>query len=244
MPDLKITIDGQGITFKQDENDTILRAALRAGIGFPYECNSGGCGSCKFELLEGEVDDLWPDAPGVSPRDLKKGRKLACQHRALSDCDIKLRLDDKATPVIRPNKVKINFVEMKMLTDDMAEFVFQSSVPAQFMPGQFALLSLPNLVSDRAYSMSNLPNEDGVWSFIIKKVPGGQGSLWMFDELKVGGVLDLDGPYGLAYLKSDIPRDIVCIGGGSGLSPIVSIVRSFAVNAELKDRQLHLFYGG
>jgi len=244
MSDLKITINGQDIAFQQDESDTILRAALRVGINFPYECNSGGCGSCKFELLHGSVENLWPDAPGVSPRDHKKRRQLACQSRALSDCEIKLRLDEKALPAIRPNKVKINFVEKKALTEDMAEFVFQSSTPAQFMPGQFSLLSLPEVVGDRAYSMSNLPNEDGFWSFIIKKMPSGQGSSWIFDVLKAGDVLELDGPYGLAYLRPEIPRDIVCIGGGSGLSPIVSIVRSFASNVDIKGRKLHLFYGG
>ncbi|MBP8267532.1 MAG: 2Fe-2S iron-sulfur cluster binding domain-containing protein, partial [Zoogloea sp.] len=63
-----------GSTFEQHEGDTLLRAALRAGIGLSYECNSGGCGGCKFELLQGEVETLWADAPGLSERDRRRGR--------------------------------------------------------------------------------------------------------------------------------------------------------------------------
>ena len=68
-----------GSTFEQQEGDTLLRAALRAGVGLSYECNSGGCGGCKFELLEGEVETLWADAPGLNERDRRRGRHLACQ---------------------------------------------------------------------------------------------------------------------------------------------------------------------
>lgn len=78
-----------GSTFEQQEGDTLLRAALRAGVGLSYECNSGGCGGCKFELLEGEVETLWADAPGLNERDRRRGRHLACQCRAKGPATIK-----------------------------------------------------------------------------------------------------------------------------------------------------------
>jgi len=77
----KVTIEGTSLEYEAEDKDTLLRSALRHGVAMPYECNSGGCGSCKFELLEGELEDLWPDAPGLSARDKRKGRKLACQCR-------------------------------------------------------------------------------------------------------------------------------------------------------------------
>ena len=73
----RIHIDRSSIDFEQDAGDTVLRAALRAGIGFPYECNAGGCGSCRFELVSGGVDVLWSAAPGLTERDRRKGRQLA-----------------------------------------------------------------------------------------------------------------------------------------------------------------------
>jgi len=244
MSNFKIKIEEQGFEYLQDDGDTLLRSALRSGLGFPYECNSGGCGSCKFELLDGELEEIWPDAPGLSARDIRKGRKLACQCRATSDCTIKVNLEHHAVPESKPAKVMLTFIEVKSLTDDMAEFVFKSNTRAQFIPGQFALLSLPGVKGERAYSMSNLPNDEGEWSFIIKKMPGGQGSSFIFDQLKPSDKIELDGPYGLAFLKSEIPREIVCIGGGSGLSPMVSIARSVARDAKLDEHILHLFYGG
>ena len=80
-----IVIEGKDKSFTCEAGDSMLRAGLRAGLGMPYECNTGGCGTCKFQLLEGETEDLWPDAPGVTARDREKGRKLACQNRPRGD---------------------------------------------------------------------------------------------------------------------------------------------------------------
>ncbi|RLA21334.1 MAG: oxidoreductase [Gammaproteobacteria bacterium] len=244
MAKLTIKILDKGFEFQQDEGDTLLRSALRAGLGFPYECNSGGCGSCKFELVEGELEELWPDAPGLSPRDIRKGRKLGCQCIAKSDCTIKVNLEHHSAPESKPERIMVSFVEAKPLTSDMAEFVFKSASAAKFIPGQFALLSLPGVEGDRAYSMSNLPNNEGEWSFIIKKMPGGKGSTFIFDELKLGDSIELDGPYGMAFLKTEIPREIVCIGGGSGLSPMVSIARAVTKDPQMAQHKMHMFYGG
>ncbi|HIG79447.1 MAG TPA: 2Fe-2S iron-sulfur cluster binding domain-containing protein [Cycloclasticus sp.] len=244
MASFNIKISEQEFEFKCEEGDTFLRAALRAGLGLPYECNSGGCGSCKVEILDGEINDVWPDAPGLSPRDIKKGRKLSCQCIPTSDCEIKVRLNHEAMPLHRPIKSKATLFKINKLTDDMAEFCFKTEHAAHFEPGQFALLDFPGVVGSRGYSMSNLPNDAGEWHFIIKKMPGGSATGKLFDEYKVGDEIVLDGPYGLAYLKPEIPRDIVCVGGGSGLSPEMSIIKAAAKDPRLEDRNIYLFYGG
>lgn len=240
----KVTIEDAGLEYEVEDQDTLLRSALRHGIAMPYECNSGGCGSCKFELLEGELDELWPDAPGLSARDKRKGRKLACQCRPRGDVRIKMRLEEREPPEILPKRFEARYLGRRDLTPDMAEFRFQSEDPARFLPGQYAMLSIPGVEGDRAYSMSNIPNEAGYWQFIIKRMPDGQASNWLFDELKEGDVLELDAPYGLAYLHPEIERDVVCIAGGSGLSPVMSIVRAVTGDPVFKDRKVYLFYGG
>ena len=90
-----IRIEGTDVRFECRDDDVIMRAALRAGIGFPYECNVGCCGTCRFELLEGKVAQQRADPPAWSERDRQRKRYLGCQARALSDCRIKLRLDDR-----------------------------------------------------------------------------------------------------------------------------------------------------
>ena len=242
-----ISIDGTETSFSCDGQDTVLRAALRENISFPYECNSGGCGSCKFELLDGEVEELWPDAPGLSRRDLRKGKKLACQCRPRGDIIIKVSPTEeggeKDAPL--PQRQTLVYQGRNDLTVDMAEFIFKAEDgTATFLPGQFALLTLRGVQGDRAYSMSNTPNADGLWQFIIKKMPNGAGSAFMFNKLQTGEIIEMDGPYGLAHLRKNNTRDIVCIAGGSGLSPVMSIVRATATDPEFSGRKVHVFYGG
>ena len=199
---------------------------------------------CKFELLDGEVDTLWENAPGLSPRDIKKGRRLACQSVPKKDCSIKVRTNDQYLSNYKPDIVSAELVKINKLTEHMAEFCFVTEQAAQFLPGQYALLNLPGVLGARAYSMSNLPNDKGEWHFIIKKMPEGSGTQVLFEHSRVGDIIELDGPYGHAYLRTDSPRDIVCIGGGSGLSPLMSIVRTAVREATLNDNKIYLFYGG
>jgi len=240
---LKITLDENNASFQCFSDDSILRGALRNGVPMSYECNSGGCGSCKFELIEGEVEELWSDAPGLSRRDLRKGKKLACQCVPKTDCTIKAQTNSEIIPNT-PKRFNVTYKGKTQLTDDMAEFRFQAEEPAKFLAGQFAMFTLPNITGDRAYSMSNIVNEAGYWQFIIKNMPEGEATHYLFNELKEGDKLSIDGPYGNAYLREDNDRDIVLIAGGSGLSPVVSIARSLTMNDAFAGRKVYLFYGG
>jgi toluene monooxygenase electron transfer component len=244
MTPTRITTDPEQSEFDQLGKDTVLRAALRAGLGFPYECNSGGCGSCKFELLDGEIEDLWPQAPGLTERDRRKGKHLACQCVAMTDLRIKVRPTPECVPPIRPQRVLAKFTGVHAITHDISEFRFVSEGSADFLAGQYAMLAIPGVSTPRAYSMSNLGNEQGEWHFQIRRVANGVATNTLFHHLQVGEMIEIDGPYGMAFLRTEAPRDIVCIAGGSGLAPMVSIARSAAQSGMLKTRQLHFFYGG
>lgn len=239
----QVQIEG-GPTYGVTEGDTLLRAALRAGVGFPHECNVGGCGACKYDLLSGEVQTLWEAAPGLSARDRRKGTRLACQSVPLGEVVVRTRLANECVPVHAPRVRAARLVRRMPITHDITEFTFHAEGAAQFEPGQYALLSLPGVTGVRAYSMSNLPNEAGLWQFMVRRVPGGQGSDVLFDALQVGRDVGLDGPYGMAYLRQPLARDVLCIAGGSGLAPMLSIARAAAPLLEAAQRQLHFFYGG
>lgn len=238
----KIQIDGQA-EFYCSANDVLLRGGLREGLGIPYECNAGGCGTCKIEVLSGEVENLWADAPGLSDRDKRKGRLLACQCRPKSDCVIKLRLDEKCVPKVIPKVQKVKLKHVQLVTHDILEVHLQSDEPAQFIPGQYALVWV-NQELLRAYSMSNLPNDNGLWVFQIRRVPDGKMTNVLFDEqLREQAEIQIDGPYGLAHLQEQ-PRPIVCVAGGSGLAPMLAIARGVAVNPHLKNHKVWFFHGG
>jgi toluene monooxygenase electron transfer component len=226
------------------EDDTLLRAGLRAGLGLPYECNAGSCGTCKVELLEGAIDSLRPDAPGLGERDRARNRVLACQARPLGDCRIKVRLRPENVPVHRPARFRATLESSRDLTHDMREFRFRAAAGSPgFLPGQYALFYLPELAVPRTYSMSNVDDGSGTWEFIVRRVPGGVGTVTLFDKVALGREIVLDGPYGLAYLRTDSPRDIVCIAGGSGLAPVLSIARGAVREPKLAGRKIHVFYG-
>ena len=225
------------------EDDTLLRAGLRAGLGMPYECNAGSCGTCKVELVSGAIDSLRPDAPGLPAADAAKGRVLACQARPTADCSIKVRLRPDNVPLHRPARFTATLARTRNLTHDMREFTFATHGAPGFRPGQYALFYLPGLAVPRTYSMSNVDDGSGEWQFIVRRVPGGVGTVTLFDQVKPGTQIGLDGPYGMAFLREASLRDLVCVAGGSGLAPILSVVRGAVRVAGRAGRRIQVFYG-
>jgi toluene monooxygenase electron transfer component len=240
----QITFADGVTTYPCPDDDTILRAALREGFGFPYECNVGSCGNCKFELVEGEVEHLRADAPGWTERDKQRKRYLGCQARPLGDCRIKVGLRDHYKSFFKPARIEGRLFAIEDHTHDIREFRFRLSHPVKFLPGQYALLYVPGVEGARAYSMCNITETGEEWHFQIKLMPGGAATTKLFDSLQLGESIELDGPFGMAYLRPEAPRDILCLAGGSGLSPMISIARAKAKTPSLKDRKLHFIYGG
>lgn len=238
-----VRIAGGEQQFSCVDGDVLLRAAHRAGLAFPYECNVGSCGNCKFELVEGEVAMQWPQAPGWTEKDRQRRRYLACQARPLGDCTIKVRFDARYASQHPPLRTGAVLQARRPLTHDIEEFRFVLDAPLAFEPGQYALLHLPGVEGPRAYSMSNTAGDGRVWEFQVRRVPTGRGSVALFDLVVPGTRVGIDGPYGMAWLRRDAPRDILCIAGGSGLAPMVSIVRGAAAEPALAQRRIHFLYG-
>ncbi|MDP3230180.1 MAG: 2Fe-2S iron-sulfur cluster-binding protein [Acidovorax sp.] len=245
MSNHQIFVEGVPQAFEASGRDPLLRSALRAGVGFPYECNAGSCGSCKFELLDGTLDAPEEITRGTSARDRQKNKYLACQVKPTGDCRIKVRTNESFVPLFAPRAMRATLLERIDHTGDLSEFRFKADGPAQFLGGQYALLSISGAFPAdwRAYSMANLPNESGEWHFFIKRVPGGSFTEPLFDSFRVGDALQLDGPYGMAYARHDVDRPAMCIAGGSGFSPMLGIARSFAEQGTLRGHRLEFVYG-
>ncbi|MCK6424321.1 MAG: 2Fe-2S iron-sulfur cluster binding domain-containing protein [Burkholderiaceae bacterium] len=228
--------------------DSLLRGALRAGFDFPYECSVGGCGGCRFDLLDGPMATLWEQAPGLSERDRRRGKRLACQSRPEGDCTIRVRpAGSEPSGLPAAQRLRATLLSRRAVTPDLSEFTFRLPVDGTFRAGQYALLYPPGVEGARAYSFSDAPGDPasaGLWRFMIRRVPGGRGSNALFDRVAPGDAIDIDGPYGHAWLRpgaADAPRDVVCIAGGSGLGPMLSVARG--VLAESGTRRVHFFLG-
>jgi toluene monooxygenase electron transfer component len=242
MPTITVESAQQTVTIECGVDETLLSAGLRAGIGLPYECCSGICGSCRFEIAAGEIRSRWPDAPGLNARDRRLCRQLACQTRPLTDCVIRLRLDARYVPTIRPRRMTGILRTIEPVTHDIRRVTIATGGTAEFLAGQFMLLHLPDLAAPRAYSMSNVPNGEGTWEFYIKHIPGGEFTEALLGNTVSGVSVELEGPYGMAYLRPASNRPVLCVAGGSGISPMLSIARALA-----RDRitqPLHFYIGG
>lgn len=238
----RVTIADTDFSFETNGSDSILSSALRAGLGIPYECNSGGCGSCKVTLTEGEISDDIETPAGLKASDIRKNKKLACLSHAKSDCTISVKLDPTYESSILPKKTSARFVSRQPLTPDLWEFRFKSDNPAQFLPGQYGKLHIPGVSGPRSYSMANTANDDGLWAFQIKRVPDGEATTVLFDADLDGKSIIIDAPYSIEHLDTKSSRSIVCIAGGSGLAPMLSVIRGIAEWKGVADEAM-LYYG-
>ena len=109
---------------------------MRNGLGFPYDCNVGECGNCRFELLEGEVEYLRENPPAVNERDIQRKRYLGCQALPKGPCSIKTPLRDQFKTVHIPAQTKGTLTEIFDITYDIREFRFTLEAPNVFLPGQ------------------------------------------------------------------------------------------------------------
>ncbi|WP_233149951.1 2Fe-2S iron-sulfur cluster-binding protein [Kineosporia sp. A_224] len=231
--------------------ETVLLSALRAGWDLPYECASGGCGSCKAVLTGGEVRSLWPDAPGLSDRDRRKGdRVLACQSVPAEGCALRLpgtagpqraASGPGARPV--PGRRPARIGAVLQLSADTVLVTVVPDRPVAYLAGQFVLLELPD-GTRRAYSMSREPADapagDDRLELVVRRVPGGRASSWLAGAT-AGDPLVVEGPYGRAHVQSQADRPVVCVGGGSGLGPVLAVAERCLTEAP--SRPVRLYYG-
>ena len=114
----QVSIEGTGLVFDINENDTLLGGILRARTGIPYECNAGGCGSCKYTLIEGEVIDDLDDSPGLRTSDRRRNKHLACISHPRSHCTIQIKTDNHYIPKHLPQKFQATLQSIEKLTHD------------------------------------------------------------------------------------------------------------------------------
>lgn len=244
---MKITVRTKDGTYDFDgePGETVLAAGLRNGIPLPYECATGTCGTCKARLIEGAVDTGWADAPGRSYVKPDKGELLMCQAVSGGDCVLRVPADLSAVrrPEFLPAHCQGTVGETSALTHDVMSFVLHMGRPFNFDAGQFVVLGAEGVEGGRAYSMTNHGRDSETLDFVLKRKPDGAFSEWLFDGDVVGRTLKVFGPLGRATFDPAEGRNILCLGGGSGIAASMSIL-SRAVEARYFDKHSgDVFFG-
>lgn len=210
-------------TVPVDPRETVLAAALRAGVDFPSSCRVGGCGACKCRLTEGEVDELTETGYLLTAEEIERGTILACQ--SVPRTDVRVELDQ---PQVKPARRAGRVVSQERVTHDITRVAIAVDEPLTFRAGQFASLSIEGAAGvTRRYSFAS-PSEPGApLVFLVRKVPGGALSPRLHDEDLVGRSVEVEGPHGDFVLR-DGDAPLLFVAGGSGLAPILAILEEAA----------------
>lgn len=237
----ELTIEPLGVIIPVEQEQTLLDAALRAGIWLPHVCNHGLCSSCKVELVEGEVDhgDASPFALMDYERD--EGMVLTCCATAESDlvieADIHVDADARLIPV---EDFSGEVVEVSHPTANLARILLKLERRFDFQSGQSINLQVPGVEGPRAFSVAGLPNDE-LLELHVRRVTGGAATGYLCEKLAVGERLTFSGPYGQFFARESRTEPALLLSAGSGLSGVLGIARRLL---ELDStREVFLYHG-
>lgn len=236
-----------GIEIEVDEDQTILRAAAEQGVMLMHGCKEGQCASCKSFVLDGDDIDLDRYSTFALPDyEQQEGFTLLCRAHAYEDLTIELlNYDEEMIRSGLPIQEAVaEVVSNEPVTHDMRHLVLRLVEPGEikFFPGQYVDIAIPGTSASRSFSMANTTCRDGGrLDFVIKVYPDGRFSHFLDTQVSVGDRLDLSGPFGVFTLREGHDSDIVFVGGGAGMAPILSLLRSMAERG--LQRKATYYYG-
>ena len=244
---MKITIDSNAgaFEFACEANERMLYAGLVQGLSLPYECATGTCGTCRGRVTAGSVLVEWEEAPGYAKLRREKGDILMCQARPSADCT--LRIPAKIAPHAKPETLPAHrtgrIENLRRLVHDVIDFDLVLSTPMTFDAGQFVVVEVPGVAGGRAYSMVNFERATSKLKLVIKQMPGGKLSDWLFGSDVGGKELKVFGPLGRATYDPAEGKNILCIAGGSGIAGMLAIIAHAIRDGALRERTAHVFFG-
>ena len=223
-----ITVQPSGRQFEVAADETVLAAGLRQGIGLPYGCKDGACGSCKCKKLSGQVSHGEHQSKALSADEEANGYVLTCCATAHSDLVLESRqvVDVGQFPV---KKMPVRVMSLEKKSHDV--MVVKLQLPAndtfQFHAGQYIDFLLRD-GSRRSYSMANAPHtlSNGVPSLElhIRHMPGGKFTDHVFGAMKEKDIQRVEGPQGSFFLREDSSKPLVLLASGTGFAPIKALI--------------------
>ncbi|OGA95433.1 MAG: CDP-6-deoxy-delta-3,4-glucoseen reductase [Burkholderiales bacterium RIFCSPHIGHO2_12_FULL_61_11] len=240
-----VIVQPSGRTFSVDQDEAVLAAAIRQGIGLPYGCKDGACGSCKCKLLEGSVTLGVHQLKALSPEEEASGFILTCCGMAHSDVVIESRqvTDESAFPV---KKMPVRVSSLVRASHDV--MVLRLQLPAsdvfKYHAGQYVEFLLRD-GARRAYSMANAPHtlaDNPSLELHIRHMPGGKFTEHVFGAMKEKEIMRIEGPYGSFFLREDSSKPMVLLASGTGFAPIKALIEHMQFKGIT--RPAVLYWGG
>lgn len=243
----RVRFEPVGIEIEVDEEQTVLRSASEQGLMLMHGCKEGQCSACKSFVLDGDDIELDRYSTFALPDyEKEEGFTLLCRAHVYEDVTIELlNFDEEMIRSGLPIQNAVaEVVSIDAVTHDLRHLVLRLDEPAEitFFPGQYVDIAVPGSDATRSFSMANTSSRDGgQLEFVIKVYPDGLFSSFLDTRLAVGDRIDLTGPFGVFTLREGHDEDIVFVGGGAGLAPILALLRSMAERGI--DRRAVFYYG-
>jgi methane monooxygenase component C len=242
------TEDGATCAFECGPSEDVISAGLRQQVILLASCRAGGCSTCKGKCLDGDYDIKGASIQALPPEEEENGFVLLCRTFPRSDLHISVpytydRISFEAIKtnwvgeIVACDRVSSNVVRLvvQVLTADGS-----APIKLSFAPGQFVDIEIPGTHIRRSYSMASL-SEEGALEFFIRILPDGAFSKFLERDAEIGMRLDLRGPSGSFGLHENGSRPRYFVGGGTGLSPVLSMIRHMKSAGD--KRSAKLFFG-
>ncbi len=237
----KVTNRATGTAFDVASDETVLAAAHRQSLNLPYSCQNGTCGSCKAQLIDGDIE--YPNLPpnALSEQEREQGMALLCQAVPRSDITIVVR-EVEALKDIQPRKLPARVKSLDFLADDVARLHLglPKGMSVPHLAGQY----LDIILSDgkhRSFSIANAPSTSNLLELHIRNVAGGGFTDHVFNGLAEGDLLRVEVPLGTFFLRDKSARPMICVAGGTGFAPIKAIIEQTIINQDV--RPLRFYWG-
>jgi CDP-4-dehydro-6-deoxyglucose reductase len=238
----QITVQPSGRSFGAEGGEAILAAAIRQGVGMPYGCKDGACGSCKCRKLEGTVVHGPHQTKALSPEEEAGGLILTCCAVPQTDVVLESRqvTDESAFPV-RKMPARVNALA-KVSHDVM---VVKLQLPAndalRYHAGQYIEFILRD-GARRSYSMANAAHNGPGVELHIRHMPGGKFTDHVFTAMKEKEILRVEGPFGSFFLREDSAKPMILLASGTGFAPIKALIEHLQFKGI--QRPATLYWGG
>lgn len=238
----QLAIEPLGETIEVDEEQTLLDAALRQGIYLPHACCHGLCGTCKVQVLEGEVEHGDASPFALMDFEREEGMTLACCATALGDVVIEADVEEEPDAIRQPvEDYDATVMEIRQLTPTAVAVFLELDRDLDFQAGKYLNVNLPDIEHPRAFSLANAPSEKRVMELNIRRVPGGEATGYIHEQLREGDKLRVSGPYGRFFVRKSAPEDVIFLAGGTGLSSPKSMILDLLESGD--PRGITLVYG-
>jgi CDP-4-dehydro-6-deoxyglucose reductase len=237
----QITVQPSGHQFACDADETVLAAAMRAGVGLPYGCKNGACSSCKGKVIAGSVTHKPHQVRALTPEEEAAGMSLFCC--AIPHADLVIEAREVAGSGDYPvKKMPSRVSTIEKVAPDVV--VISLQLPAnetlQFRAGQYIEFLLRD-GKRRSYSVATAP-DNGPLTLHIRHMPGGLFTDQVFSTMKERDILRFEGPLGTFFVRDDSDKPMVLLASGTGFAPIKAIVEHLLQTGST--REMVLYWGG